>query len=116
MKGPTSTGSFPNHAGIIKILTIRGTWVEAARCQHLPPAPSRFLSFLLVGAASQGEDGQRGRLHPRLDQQAGQERVGARSEAEAIKTFAKAEGYRLVGHFTEHESGKGTERSIAAPN
>ena len=42
MKRPTSTGSSPNHAGIIKILTIRGAWVGAARRRHLPPAPSRF--------------------------------------------------------------------------
>jgi len=42
--------------------------------------------------------------------------LGLEAQAEAIKTFANAEGYRLVGHFTEHESGKGTERSIAAPN
>jgi hypothetical protein len=32
-----STGSSPNHVGIIKILTIRGTWVGAARRQHLNP-------------------------------------------------------------------------------
>src|SRR5262249_52773050 len=35
--------------------------------------------------------------------------LGLEAQTEAIKIFAKAEGYRLVGHFTEHESGKGAD-------
>src|SRR4029077_17310840 len=30
--------------------------------------------------------------------------LGIEAQAEAIRAFAKAEGYRLVSHFTEHES------------
>ena len=59
MKRPTSTGSSPNHAGIIKILTIRGAWVGAARRRHLPPAPSRFFVLFvsqLPHAKAFGED------------------------------------------------------------
>ena len=35
--------------------------------------------------------------------------LGLEAQTEAIRAFAKAEGYRLVGHFTEHESGKGAD-------
>jgi DNA invertase Pin-like site-specific DNA recombinase len=35
--------------------------------------------------------------------------LGLEAQAEAIRAFAKAEGYRLVSHFTEHESGKGAD-------
>ena len=36
-------------------------------------------------------------------------RLGLEARADAIAAFAKAEGYRIVGRFTEHESGKGAD-------
>jgi DNA invertase Pin-like site-specific DNA recombinase len=35
--------------------------------------------------------------------------LGLDAQIEAIRAFAKAEGYRLTGTFEEHESGKGAE-------
>jgi DNA invertase Pin-like site-specific DNA recombinase len=35
--------------------------------------------------------------------------LGLEAQADAIAVFAKAEGYRIVGRFTEHESGKGAD-------
>jgi DNA invertase Pin-like site-specific DNA recombinase len=35
--------------------------------------------------------------------------LGLEAQADAIAAFAKAEGYKIVGRFTEHESGKGAD-------
>jgi len=35
--------------------------------------------------------------------------LGLGAQADAIAAFAKAEGYQIAGHFTEHESGKGAD-------
>ena len=35
--------------------------------------------------------------------------LGLDAQADTIATFAKAEGYKLVARFTEHESGKGAD-------
>ena len=35
--------------------------------------------------------------------------LGLEAQTDTIKTFAKAEGYRIVANFTEHESGKGAD-------
>jgi DNA invertase Pin-like site-specific DNA recombinase len=37
---------------------------------------------------------------------------GLVAQADAIEAFAKAEGFKLVDRFTEHESGKGASAII----
>jgi DNA invertase Pin-like site-specific DNA recombinase len=35
--------------------------------------------------------------------------LGLEAQAEAIRAFAKTEGYKIAGSFEEHESGKGAD-------